>query len=719
MSSSISDVNAIAREKVQASINEHLDNSVKSVGSFVNWPNPDDHWSDIPLDRLDKWKEWGVKESQNAGDDGGGVKKRRVDPTSYQPQQQLGANVGPKFIQGIGLYHSPKSGFIQHQFQTPNSSPIPQNPSNGHNINPFPQFPTPVHSSPALHTQPTQNSYLSPNEQSLKEPPQYHSGFFPSNILVEYPETPILSHPELKSDGLNHPQFISQTVAPLHQGINNVGIHGLQETRYKKHTSNYMPYNLNRIQETPYNAKTPEFNFQNVKNFRDPVQIRPFVQFNLKDSVEPYHGRGEFPSTDVNNQQLPFMNYISNEQDDAHRRQSSGEPRRQQPFNNLEDEMSAAKPPRPDGRFAPPSPFGPRPPRYRMNRPRRKLPGPRRPNNANFGPPQGPLRRRNNGRQFHGDWNRPEDRYKNQQKENITEEDFQPSQTLETNEEVDPDDFYEDEFFKDPDFENFDFSDFEEFQVFDSGENINGTANEQTIQEENDDYSKTEYLFQEEDEEKRSETEMGNGHDMDFNYSRDALEMFKRRQKKEYQEQTDNFDNKETRKESPRSDNDESVEKFLPNFVLESDKDLEYSETPYRPHHEKVPQSQEKFQMSQEILDYEKNDGGRDPFNKFEYKPSPDDDFAEFDKYFNGFDESIENNLDTNFREGRQAAVNKRREMERTKHNEETLDKLQVITEPFDISDLNHDDQVSGLVSIFKILWLIFHYCLLAKYLRR
>jgi len=673
------------------------DNSVQTVGGFVNWPNPDDHWSDIPLDRLDKWKEWGVKESQN--DDGGGVNKRRVDPNTYQPQQQI----GPQFPQSLGLYETnpPKSGFPQQQFQPFNSPVKPQDSSHSHGY-PFPQFQAQGQS---IQSQlPTQNPYSSPaSQQSTKEPLRYHSGFFPSNILVEYPETPILSHPEVKSNGLNHPQYISQAAGPQHQGISNVGVNGYQDTRFKKHASNYIPYNVNRIQETPFKSKTPDFHTQNIQNYREPVQIRPFVQFNLKDSVEPYRGQGELSSPNMNDIQDPFMNY--NEEGVPslpYRRQSPGESLGPNLFNNIEDEMSAPPPPPPtNGRFTPPSPFGPRPPRFRMNRPRRRFQGPRRPNNANFGGPQpGPFSRRKNGRQFQGNWTPTEDRFNQQeQTENSVEEDFQPSQNLGTSE-GDTDDFYEDDFFKDPDFENFDFSDFEEFQVYDEEQAKNDSVIEQNLPEENNfqekgDYSENENLTNDANEE-RSETEMGDGHDMDFNYSREALEMFKKRQQQEYLEQNDHSNDKETQNESSRGDSVQSDEKFDSNFVLESDKELQYSKTPYRPNNHKIiPPNQDEFQMSQEILDYEKNIGNRDPFDQFNYEPSPDDDFAEFDKYFDGFDESMENNLDNNFREGRQAADNQRREMVRNSRNEETLNKLRVITEPFDISDLKYDNELN------------------------
>ena len=647
------------------------------------------------MDRLDKWKEWGVKENQN--DDGGGVNKRRVDPNSYQPQpQQTAANIGPQFPQNLGIYQTiaPKSSFTQQQYQAFNSPTLPQASSHGH-LYPFPQFPTPVHGTPDQNIgpqqQPTQNPYFSSSPQSTKEPTKYHSGFFPSNILVEYPETPILSHPEVKSNSLNHPHFISQSGAPQYQGTNTVGINGFQDTRFKKHASNYIPYNQNRIQE--FKAKTPEFNPPNIQNFRDPVQIRPFVQFNLKDSVEPYRGPGDSSSANANNiQQEPFMNYIPNEEEEPslpHRRQSLGEPLGPQPFNNLEDEMSAPPPPPPNGRF------GPRPPRFRINRPRRRFPGPRRPNNSNFGPPPGPFRRRNNGRQFHGDWTPPEDRYRQQQNEKKIEEDFQPSQNLETSKEEDSEDFYEDDFFKDPDFENFDFSDFEDFEVFAEGENKNDSVKEQTLPlendlKENDNYSENENQNKDANQE-RSETEMGDGQDMDFNYSREALEMFKKRQQQEYLDRNVNPDDRETQDESSSAETDQSDGKFVSNFVLESDKESQYRKASYQPNHENVHQSPDEFQMSQEILDYEKNVGGRDPFNKFSYEPSPDDDFAEFDKYFDGFDESMENNLDNDFREGRQASRDQRGVMERNLHNEDPLlDKLHVITEPFDISDLKY-----------------------------
>ena len=77
----------------------------------------------------------------------------------------------------------------------------------------------------------------------------------------------------------------------------------------------------------------------------------------------------------------------------------------------------------------------------------------------------------------------------------------------------------------------------------------------------------------------------------------------------------------------------------------------------------------------------------------------------------------MENNLDNKFREGRQAADNQRREVERNPRIEETLDKLRVITEPFDISDLKYNNEVrisvrKCFVTVTDILFI-----LSAKYL--
>ena len=315
--------------------------------NFVNWPNPDDHWSDIPLDRLDKWKEWGRTEEHTEVTRG--VFKRRVEP-----QQQT----GPRFSQNLGRYQT-ETGYNQ-QFQPFNSQPKPPQSASSGSIFPIPQFPStqvPIYAQNIQ--QPTQNSYFLPS-QPTNEPAKYNSGFFPSNILVQFPDAPIISHPQADKNGMNHPPFIPRTPVNYQDKSN---LDRYQDTSFKKPTSKFSQQIVNGIQNSHFKAKAPKFNpSNNIQSFRDPVQIRPFVQFNLKDSVD---SRG--PEVNVKNQQEPFMNYNSLGEEEPlvpHRRQS--------PHHfNLEDEMSAPPPP-PLGRLTPHSPFGPRPPRIRISRPRQQ-----------------------------------------------------------------------------------------------------------------------------------------------------------------------------------------------------------------------------------------------------------------------------------------------------------------------------------------------------------
>ena len=162
---------------------------------------------------------------------------------------------------------------------------------------------------------------------------------------------------------------------------------------------------------------------------------------------------------------------------------------------------------------------------------------------------------------------------------------------------------------------------------------------------------------------------------------------YQRRQQQQYLGQNDSFEEQIEKESSSNSTINQAEDTFYPDFVLESDKEQIYSQTPHR-----SDQAQDDQKYSQEIMDYEKDEHDRDPFNQFNYSPTPDDDFAEFDKYFNGFDESRENQPD-NFREGRYA-TDVRGEIERNSQNVEQLDKFRVITKPFDVSDLKYNDEV-------------------------
>ena len=85
-------------------------------------------------------------------------------------------------------------------------------------------------------------------------------------------------------------------------------------------------------------------------------------------------------------------------------------------------------------------------------------------------------------------------------------------------------------------------------------------------------------------------------------------------------------------------------------------------------------------------LEYEGKTHTKDPFRQFNYGPSEDDDFAEFDKYFNDFEEEH-----TNVREGRGRANDPVPIHEAS--NKEQSNTLNVITDPFDTSDLQSNDK--------------------------
>ena len=116
----------------------------------------------------------------------------------------------------------------------------------------------------------------------------------------------------------------------------------------------------------------------------------------------------------------------------------------------------------------------------------------------------------------------------NQQREHgppRQEPDLQEKERQEEQLEEEEDSFYDDDFFHDPDFENFDFSDFDEFEVYDSNDNASNIFTDDV---------KTEINLQErpeEVEEKNSvdkNSDLNDKKEMDFTYSREGLEMYKK-----------------------------------------------------------------------------------------------------------------------------------------------------------------------------------------------
>ena len=193
-------------------------NSIENVASF-NWPNPDDHWSDIPLDRLDKWKQWG-RSDQNDQDvqNKDGVHKRKVEnyvPYSYQAPTNSETSGFYKANSHASEFAHPSQPPPQHNpfGHSPQQFSVHNQPSSAIPLNPFQRFPSPTPRSEAR-----QNNFFPTSQSTTQKPEELYSGFFPTNLLVEYPNTPILNHPEseasMNSVQSRHPQNQSPYSVP-------------------------------------------------------------------------------------------------------------------------------------------------------------------------------------------------------------------------------------------------------------------------------------------------------------------------------------------------------------------------------------------------------------------------------------------------------------------------------------------------------------------------
>ena len=652
------------------------------------WPDPEDHWSDIPVERLDKWKQWGQKseEAGGGGDDGGGVYKRRVETYVYQPPPPAPS---PAPATNTGFYQ-PEVAQVQ-----------PQGAGNRYPGLYFPRFPAPQPPSPEQRQSGFYPASSPVARTTTSEPPPYYSGFFPSGLVVQYPDTPLLSHPEPVAN--NVPAQPQPDFLPTYPPHNSGGTE-LDRNDYQQRQQQYPGSN-------------------GFRNYREPIQSKPFIKFNIP------------PPTDIREKSLKpnekFSNFgVQNYVDTPIRGKVPLPPSppsppppsgpRAGPYGPQDspDQMTA---PHPGGRHTQPHPHNPfhqnqnfRPPppprRFLNNRPRRNFPGPRRPNNnfIYFGPP--PSRRQTGGRQFNNRW-RPGQRHRFPQ-DNLEElePEIEPSPLIEENKEKsdseeDLEEFYEDDFFRDPDFDNFDFSEFEEFEVYDD-EAANDTSSDNNSKRSTDkgaenalierDYSNNESAETPVEEEKPN---------MDFNYSREGLEMFKKSHQEDY------YENDESDEGSTYSGEDENNQNnvFDSNFVIKDEDagNVIHRNSNHNQHkHTKndAPRAfTGDFEMPPELLEYEKSAYGRDPFKQFSYDPSTDDDFAEFDKYFTDFEEHEEH---VRYREGRQHPE-MRRNPEPETSNKEEIDKLNVITEPFDISDLKSNDKEYDELQIIIKLYLI------------
>ena len=200
---------------------------------------------------------------------------------------------------------------------------------------------------------------------------------------------------------------------------------------------------------------------------------------------------------------------------------------------------------------------------------------------------------------------------------------------------------------------------------------------------------------------------------MDFNYSREGLEMYKEshqnkniyennNDKIEYQNQNE-FESKdvdlvqyplsqnafESENENdgfqyPSNEDFSNLKNvFDSNFVFNEEKKSENN----KEQSNNVPNYNEDYENDiEQHLEYEGKSHSKDPFRHFSYGPSEDNDFAEFDKYFNDFE-----NEHTNLREGRESSNDLVPIHETT--NREEWNTLNVITEPFDTSDIQSSDK--------------------------
>jgi len=669
----------------------------------VNWPNPDDHWSDIPFDRLDKWNDWGQQEesiSNQVDDSNAHVYKRKVEesyvPYSYQ---------NPNSIQNNPVPSTPSSGYYkptekQQIYQQKPFSTFGQPPP--FIYNPFQKLSTSPTQTPEFRqfnkydqSSPTQakstTKVPSPNQFDLG------LGFFPPNLLVEYPNSPILNHPEPKP--IEKVQDQPEELVP-EPGFTHFG--------FPEGNS------LNRNEEEP-----PMF-----ENFREPIPIKPYPHHeNFKEHIPtkpyPQHERPrpghhhKYPPHNLPNKDPHFIGRNHQERKSFEREaQEDSENYQLHNMNKIpffgpggpidnDPELSDNIRPGP-GHHGPPGNRFPK-------RPRRNYqpPPPRRQNtnrvNLNFDFPQVhglPFIRRNNGRQFEnrrpGQF-RPKRRHPHPHPPPPNVEDhFEMNPEMENELEREESDyeydaFDEEEFFEDPDFDNFDFSDFSEFDQFDQIESNNSISKIDTIQGPDN-------ITQNDSSSNPAKEHNGN---MDFNYNREGLEMYKKSHSIDHpsidSHNKDIMTNEidvQTRRHKPaghkisKEQNDHlnnykyggegGYEAFDQNFILEENERQTDDHSGYG------ELQQQHQQQEEELLQYERSEGDKDPFRQFQYSSSQDDDFAEFDKFFDDFEEK---NLFIN-NEKFQPNLNN---LDLDKNN------FEVITDPFDTSDLNPQNKAQNV----------------------
>ena len=205
-------------------------NNLPDIGSGFSWPNSADHWSDIPIQQDVKWADWGKVEGEEPGLSS--VYKRRVEPGNLYGNNLVSTVATP--VSGFFTPRVPSSVSPIHRQQS--YSPSPDSPlhfQQSHSPSPISPLhfqqshsPSPVQS---LHLHQHLNHQHQQSSQKQQEfpfpgfgPPVYsqkqqnnlpggaegvqdkvNNGFFPQQIFVQYPNSPLLSHPAPEKERRN------------------------------------------------------------------------------------------------------------------------------------------------------------------------------------------------------------------------------------------------------------------------------------------------------------------------------------------------------------------------------------------------------------------------------------------------------------------------------------------------------------------------------------
>jgi len=436
------------------------DNAIATIASLANWPNSDDHWSDIPGWPVDKWGKWGDK----ADDEEAQPTKRKVD----QPNLPISAN--PTVSAPAGFF-----GFNQQQMYQ--NTPFP-----GHNA----QQPS-SHGHPTNHQDHVPSKRQNPysNYQTTDIPSQdmnyqraHSGGFFQENN--------------------NIPQY------PSSLQVEAKGLPGKNQNDFSIKSPKFSSNGFFGQNEAITQGPIPVKNYQKITypNYRQPITQKPYHGRNTDQQIYPipneiqqnqknYPFSNPNPFKDNSNVQFtnPFKSFKNNAVQENGLNQDSHlvdfkRPRRNFPINNRSHNKPRSNfgfqaPPTnilgnnrnkgPQQNFKPQNPFtrirGPafNPVLREEHNLKRKIPNRFQP--LRIQAPPSPIV----GNPFNsGDFPDFENTKKNEFEDKEFMKDFENTGPGEVN--IDGEyngNDYADEFFNDPDGENFDFSDFDQFDSYD------------------------------------------------------------------------------------------------------------------------------------------------------------------------------------------------------------------------------------------------------------